>query len=498
MAISRLRSSRRSQISHYAATSYRLAMALSGCTTSILNPLDGTSFPKITSLYSDREMFYRTKLINIIKVVLLLSGILCSCSALNHKRSTIIDSTIEGKIQEIIVSGELPSVQMALIAQNQLVWLKAYGQNTDTHFVYMNGSVQKVVDATAILQLHETGKIDLDADISDYIPFEIKHPEYPDIPITIRMLLSHRSGLDAFGDQFSWDTECLFYPKYRPNCNPETQRMPLEEYLIASFTPDGSNFNPKAWVNKPGETYHYSVSSYPMLRYLIEQVTLKPYPDYMKENIFEPLGMLNSGFSSADYGTQHTIPYTRIRGENIELPVWNGNGYMMRTTAEDMTKFMLAHLNNGLDNHFQLLQPETIEIMQTKASRGKSILNPNTELTDSGYGLGLIHYQGGWMGHGGSTVGYQSLWQFNPSKQCGFIIFTNVNGILGGKDDFLSVWENVAAIRDIFMRQLDPFSTLDYFPWGYILTWATIILFANFIKRWLRRRHASLQEPHNP
>jgi CubicO group peptidase (beta-lactamase class C family) len=75
--------------------------------------------------------------------------------------------------------------------------------------------------------------------------------------------------------------------------------------------------------------------------------------------------------------------------------------------------------------------------MQKKASKDNSILNPITELTDSGYGLGLIHYQGGWMGHGGSTVGYQSLWQFNPSKQCGFVIFANVNGILGGEDGFL-------------------------------------------------------------
>jgi CubicO group peptidase (beta-lactamase class C family) len=66
----------------------------------------------------------------------------------------------------------------------------------------MNGSVQKVVDATAVLQLYEKGKINLDADISNYLPFEIKHPEYPDIPITMRMLLAHRSGLDAVRDQF--------------------------------------------------------------------------------------------------------------------------------------------------------------------------------------------------------------------------------------------------------------------------------------------------------
>jgi CubicO group peptidase (beta-lactamase class C family) len=207
--------------------------------------------------------------------------------------------------------------------------------------------------------------------------------------------------------------------------------------------------------------------------------------------------MLDTGFSSSEFVVQHAIPHTRIDGKNVELPVWNGNGYLMRTTAEDMTKFMLAHMNNGYYDNFELLQPETIQVMQTKASKGKSILNPNTELTDSGYGLGLIHYQGDWMGHGGSTVGYQSLWQFNPAKQCGFVIFTNVNGILGDKDDFLSVWENVAEIRDILMKQLDPLSTINFYPWGLIITWAAIIILANLIIRWLRSRRTSIQKQPN-
>ena len=420
-------------------------------------------------------------------VVFLTSGILSSCSTPKSNQNSIIKPGTEQKIQEIVLSGDLPSVQIAVIDQNQLVWSKTLWKKNDNHYVYMNGSVQKVVDATAILQLYEKGKIDLDADINDYIAFEVKHPENPDIPITIRMLLSHRSGLDAVSDQFSWDTECLF-TQYRPNCNSVTQMMSLEEYLIASFTPNGSNYTPTMWMNKPGEQYHYSVSAYPLLRYLIEQVSGKPYQAYMQANIFEPLGMLNSGFIQKDFVDQHAIPHTRIDRENIELPFWNGNGYMMRTTAEDMAKFMLVHINEGDYNQFLLLQPETIELMQTKTSKGKSILNQNTELTDAGYGLGLIHYKNGWLGHGGSTVGYQSLWQFNPTKQCGYVILTNVNGILGGRDDFLSVWEIVAEIRDSLLKQLDPLSTFRSYPWGLVIYWVIAILLGNLIIRWLRSK----------
>lgn len=420
-------------------------------------------------------------------VVFLISGISSGCSTTKSNQNSILSPGTEQKIQEIVVSGDLPSVQIAVIDQNQLVWSKTYGQEGDAHVVYMNGSVQKVVDATAILQLYEKGNIDLDADINDYIPFEVKHPEYPDIPITIRMLLSHRSGLDAVSDQFSWDTECLF-TQYRPECDSETQLMSLEEYLIASFTPDGSNYNPTMWMNKPGEQYHYSVSAYPLLRYLIEKVSGKPYPAYMQDNIFKPLEMSNSGFVLNDFVDQHAIPHTRIDQENIELPFWNGNGYMMRTTAEDMAKFMLVHINKGRYKGFHLLQPETIELMQTKTSKGKNLLNPKTELSYAGYGLGLIYYKNGWLGHGGSTVGYQSLWQFNPKKQNGFVLHTNVNGILGGSDDFSSVWENVAEIRDILLKELDPLAAIRSFPWGLVIVWVTAIILGSLSIRWLRSR----------
>jgi CubicO group peptidase (beta-lactamase class C family) len=311
------------------------------------------------------------------------------------------------------------------------------------------------------------------------------------------MLLSHRSGLDAIADQFPWDTECLFYPEFRSNCNTDTLQMSLEEYLIASFTPDGANFNQNIWINQPEETYHYSVSAYPLLRYLIEQAAAQPYPEYMKAKIFDPLGMENSGFLTAEFADQHAIPYTRLNGENIELPIWNGNGYLMRTTSEDMAKFMLAHMNNGSYNQIDILQPESIQMMQTKMSTGRGILNPNSELHDSGYGLGLIHYRNGWMGHGGSTVGYQSLWQFNPDRQCGFVILTNINGILGARDDFDSVWENVAAIRDVLLRRMDPLATIEISPWGFVIIWAAVIVLANIIIRWLLSRRRTSQKSTN-
>lgn len=418
-----------------------------------------------------------SKLLTILAGILLAAGILSSCSSANNEQSVVLNSQFDEEIERVVTDGRLPSLQIAVIYDNRLVSSKSYGQNATTDSVYMNGSVQKVLDATAVLQLNERELIDLDADISDYIPFQVEHPGYPDTPITVRMLLAHRSGLDALDHQFSWDTESRF-SQYRPTGKPEIAEMSLEEFLFASFTPEGSNYNPYVWLVRPGDQYHYSISAYPLLRHMIEKVAGVSYPDYMNENILRPLGMLNTGFRSDSFVAQNTMPYTRIEGENIELPVWDGNGYMMRTTAEDMAKFMLAHMNDGRYDHFQLLQSQTIQLMRTK--------------TSPEYGLGLIHYPHGWLGHGGSTVGYQSLWQFNPSRKCGFAIFTNINGILGSNDDFVSVWENVAEIRDILLSVIDPLATFRSFPWGLItasvLTLLVVTLISHHLKRAARNR----------
>lgn len=403
-----------------------------------------------------RGYMYWWKNLSILLGLVLLINFFSGCSSLKRERSDTFDPQVVEEIQEVVEKGNLPSVQIAIIEKNQIVYAETYGSDSNNDSVYMNGSVQKVFDATAVLQLYEKGLLDIEADVNQYIPFKINHPMYPEIPITIKMLLSHRSGLDAFDYQFSWDTECLFYPEYRSECNPELVDLALEDFLSASFSSSGENFNPEVWLNQPEEKYHYSVSTYPFLRYLIEEVSGVSYPDYMDEHIFKPLGMLNSGFYAETFDKQHAVPHTRSNGENIPLPIWNGNGYMMRSTAEDMAKIMLVMMNDGEFKNVRILNPETIKLMQSKISRGRSPFNPSSELTDKGYGLGIIRYGMGWMGHGGSTVGYQSLWQFNASKKIGYVLLTNINGILGGRETFDSVWTNVASIRDILIAELDP------------------------------------------
>ena len=391
---------------------------------------------------------------------LALSGIIvvffaaCSGTGLGDAASLVAE--LDAELPMVIASGNSPSIQVAVVRQDQVVWSQAFGENSSVQHVYMNGSVQKMFTGIAVLQLVERGLVDLDTDVSDYVPFVVRHPGFLETPITVRMLLAHRSGLDAFPHQFAWDTSSTFSPQYRPPCPDHLLAMSHEEFLIASLVPEGANYDPSAWIHEPGQEYHYSVSAYPFLRYLVGQVTGQSYAEYMQENIFAPLRMTSSGFSAEEFAGRHAAPYTRIDGKNIELPIWNGQASMMHTTAGDMAKVLLALMNNGQYGEFQLLQPETIELMQQRTTRFKIFFKSNDDLPSTGYGLGLHALRGGWFGHGGSVPGFQCLLRFHPSKKVGYAILSNVNAILGGGKDYESARREIYEVQDALVSVLDP------------------------------------------
>lgn len=399
-----------------------------------------------------------------------------------------LDATLPG----VIGRGRSPSIQVAVI-RGRDIWSRAYGANTSTAHVYMNASVQKVFTAAAVMQLVERGLIGLDADVGDYVPFPVRHPGYPDRPITVRMLLAHRAGLDAFRYQFEWDTESVFAPEYRPSAPAHVKALSLEGYLMASLPPWGSNFDPRAWIHEPGREYHYSVSAYPLLRYVIGRVSGQSYAVYMRENIFVPLGMTGSGFSATEFASRHATPYTRIDGENIELPVWDGQGMMMHTTAEDMARFLAAVMNGGQYGDFQLLQPETIVELQRRTTRFTrlSFFKGKDDLVRTGHGLGLFVFRGGWMGHGGSAPGFQCLFRYNPSNQVGYVIMSNVNAILGGGENYPSARSDLFEIQDGLISILDPLfrlHRLTLVEFGFLGVVGAFIIIV--IRLWVRRRMA--------
>jgi CubicO group peptidase (beta-lactamase class C family) len=386
----------------------------------------------------------------------LLLWLCLSCTGAANAELAELVAELDAKIPEVVASGRSPSLQVAVVHRDRLVWSRAFGENASVDHVYMNGSVQKVFDAVAVLKLVEKGAVDLDGDVNSYLPFTVRHPRFPHRPITVRMLLDHRSGLVAFPHQFDWDTECLFSPRDRRPCDTDLPKMSLGEYIEASLRSETPETGDGTWFQEPGTRFRYSIAAYPLLRYLVEQVSRQSFPEFMRENLFAPLEMTSSGFSADEFADRHVVPYTRVGGKDVALPVWNGNGFVMHTTAADQSRLMIALMNGGRFGDREVLRPETIALMSDATTRFSGLFKSSDDLQWSGHGLGLLVFRGGWLGYGGSTPGFQCLWRFHPSKQVGYVILSNVNAIGSGPEDNESVRREVYSVQNALLAILDP------------------------------------------
>ena len=404
----------------------------------------------------------------------------------------IVPSFIEEEIQRLVIDGEIPSLHLGVISGNELVWVRGFGAQVSNDTVLLIGSIQKVLVAISILQLYEKGEIDLNDDVSDYLPFMVRSPNFPNVSVTIFMLLAHRSGLtQELPHEFCYDWDGLYYPDFDGTYYPQAIGITLGEFLSERLAPGGSYYSPRNWIFEPGTDWSYSNSGYKLLMFMLETISNQTISEYMRQYIFEPLRMQNTGFNTSDYTGHHAIPHTRVADSNIALPIWNGQ-YMMRSTVSDLGHLIITLMNEGQFDGFQLLQQETITMMRERTHSQFSDIYLEKELRSESYGLGLEIFSHGIFGHGGSTIGFTGLLYFNPTTKLGYIMLSNVNSILlGGSEEWQDLSRFRAEVRNLVMINvglLPPFDFHDVFPWlGSILLIATAIMVIVYVG-WYRRK----------
>ena len=213
------------------------------------------------------------------------------------------------EIARHVEEGNIPSLAAAMVVGDEIVWAGGYGEQPELDTVYLIGSINKTLLATAVMQLVETGSIDLDADVSDYLPFTMRHPGYPDVPVTVEMLLTHTSGLaHDLPAQTWWDNDdaMLAWAEERLGLDLsdypfEDGRPTLTEYTQFFLGPNGAEAN-EVWLARPGPTYSYSNIAYDqVLRLVVEGASGQPYTSYIEEHILGPLGMNDTGFEAAAF-----------------------------------------------------------------------------------------------------------------------------------------------------------------------------------------------------
>ncbi|MEK5236531.1 serine hydrolase [Paenibacillus sp. FSL L8-0470] len=259
-------------------------------------------------------------------------------------------------------------------------------------------SISKLFTTTAVMQLTEQGKIDLDRDISAYMN-GVAIPNQTGVPLTTKNLMTHTTGYD--------------YTDFSGN----TPGVSLQDYV--------KNNVPMVKI-KPGEAYRYDNVAFVHQGYIVENVAKTDFNTYVKENIFKPLGMTHSDFLLSPQVQQNLAKTYDDAGKEIAVypnyPDVDPSGSMF-STGSDMAKYMLAMLDGGKLGDGRILKEKTTNTMEAYQ------YGINDRLPVMSYGFEVMHHHlfNGQkvIGKGGDLPGYHSWLWMVPEQKVGAMIIVN-------------------------------------------------------------------------
>lgn len=270
-----------------------------------------------------------------------------------------VERLLDRVIAAQLAAEGIAGAAVAVVADGRVVAVKGYGMaNFDAgaavdpeRTLFRVGSISKLFVWTAVMQLVEQGRLDLDADVNRYLDFEIPNRLHGRAakggagPITLKHLMSHSAGFeDVPADLFHLHQE---------------QALPLGQYIRTHIP---------ARVFPPGEVSSYSNYGSALAGYIVERVSGMPFEKYVEQFIFSPLQMTRSTFRQpVDPGLAEDVAsgYRWADGQFIEgdFVYALGPAGGMSGTAADMARFMLAHLQGGMLDGRRILSDESARRM---------------------------------------------------------------------------------------------------------------------------------------
>jgi CubicO group peptidase (beta-lactamase class C family) len=336
-------------------------------------------------------------------------------------------------IAEQLARHQIPGATISVVKDGRLFFAKGYGLADvekkipvdAERTLFRIGSTSKLFTWTAVMQLVEQGKVDLDRDINDYLhDFQIPST-YPE-PITLRHLMTHTAGFEEqFGDEITRDSDGM---------------IPLREHL--------TRYMP-ARVRPPGELTAYSNYGAALAGYIVSSVSERSFESYVEENIFRPLGMPQSTFRQP---LPSGLDETLAKGYSISKGSFKAEPFhyvtivpagAMSSTALDMAQFMIAHLQDGRLGDARILQKSTAKEMHQRQFANDSRLN--------GFTLGFFDREQNHqriLEHGGGMPTFHTLMALLPEQKTG--VFISYNSATG-----------IGAIGETFQAFLDHYYPMD-------------------------------------
>lgn len=371
-------------------------------------------------------------------------------------KPTILDKQLLSIMEQYKIVG----LSAVVFKNNKLVWSNGYGWSnlkpcrpvtSDT--LFRVASLSKMVTATALMQLYEQRKFDLDDDISNYLGYKVRNPHFPNIKITFRQLLTHTSSITDYG---AYDSIVEETPELLPVID-------IKDMLV----PGGQYYTPQTFADyAPGSQFSYSNFGTGIVGSLVEKISGMPFDKYCSKYIFNPLKM-DASFEPADLKNWQNIAVLYRPDEHLtsfrptkddfqgckpkpaalSAPLGSALGRSpaggLRTSSTDLSKFMQAHMNGGRYNRTRILNADTADLMHSMQWFGNSMdgfykqKGLNFHITDDLVpGKRLV-------GHSGEAYGLSSDAYYDPDSKFGVVFMLN-GGNLTNATPYYSV-ENAIA-----------------------------------------------------
>ncbi|KAA5541349.1 serine hydrolase [Roseiconus nitratireducens] len=348
---------------------------------------------------------------------------LCCWNARGQEASTqTVDKTdfapaierLSAAIRHELEIKELPAFSIALVDDDRTIWAEGFGhQDADgnvpatSETVYRVGSISKLFTDIAVMQLVEAGRLDLDEPIQTYLP-DFK-PDNPfETPITLRQMMSHRSGLvreSPVGNYFD----------------------PSEPTLAATV----SSLSQTSLVYPPETKTKYSNAAIAVVGATLESRLETSHPEYVRDRILDPLGMQNSSFVASP-AVQPKLATGWMRtydGRRFEAPTFllgTGPAGNLYSSVLDLSKFLTCLFDEGKVGDGQLLRPETYHEMTTP------VLDADGKPQDFGIGFSVQELDGHTkIGHGGAVYGFSTQLAALPDRRLGVVAACSLDGTNG-------------------------------------------------------------------
>ncbi|SDE53699.1 CubicO group peptidase, beta-lactamase class C family [Mucilaginibacter pineti] len=356
------------------------------------------------------------------KILLLLIvciSLINTANAQHADRSKFIKDSLDVYISRALTNWRVPGIAVCIVKDNKVVLMKGYGikelgltNPVDINTLFMIGSNTKAFTATALAMLQSSGKLSLDEKVTKYIPEFKLVDKLAGEQAIVKDLLSHRLGFQTFEGDFTF---------YNTNLsrNDVIQRLGKLKPVY------------------PFRTYFgYTNAAFLTAGEIIPRVAGKPWEAYLKENIFAPLGMINTLALSADMpkALNRSVPHTLTDGRLTAIPYCQVDALApagsISSSVNDMSKWVLALLNNGKVGARQVIPAAAIEATREPQTIVSSIRHLNDQYNYELYGLGWFiqdYFNHRLIMHTGGINGFVSSVTLSPYDNLGIIILTNTD-----------------------------------------------------------------------